>query len=161
METLGKITMIEEVHDIGIKGWAEMEGKNGSSLGLIQMLDGLAWGVRSMDGYKVTTDKHTFHVLIDNGQSCCERWGYLSSEDNFSWFIGRDLIEVKLTDVALNHSRVDNSGYYVGCDGGIQFVDFVTSQGILQLAVYNAHNGYYGHGILVAKDEETLLSDTL
>lgn len=43
----------------------------------------------------------------------------------------------------------------------IQFVDFVTSRGTFQLAVYNSHNGYYGHGIIVAKDDEILLNETL
>lgn len=95
-----------------------------------------------------------------NGQSCCENWGYLSSEDDLTQFIGNELIEVKLTDVALNQSKLEDSGYYDG-DGGIQFVDFVTNKGVFQLAVYNSHNGYYGHGIVVAKDNDILLNDTL
>ena len=45
--------------------------------------------------------------------------------------------------------------------GGIQFVDFVTDRGTFQLAVYNSHNGYYGHGILVLKNDEVLLEDDL
>jgi hypothetical protein len=60
----------------------------------------------------------------------------------------------------LNQTVVKESGYYED-EGGIQFVDFVTDKGVFQLAVYNAHNGYYGHGILVAKDDEILLNDTL
>lgn len=133
---LGKIKSIEEVFDLRVNP------------------------EYSMDGYKVETEKHIFYILIDNKQSCSESWGYLSSEDNLNNFIGANLIEIKLTDKALNQSVVDNSGYYED-NGGIQFVDFITDQGIFQLAVYNAHNGYYGHGILVTKDNEVLMKVNL
>jgi hypothetical protein len=155
---LGKIKSIEEVYNFKIQPVANMNG-SGGRLGMSQMINALC-GYSDMEGYKVETEDHVFYVLIDNGQSCCESWGYLSSEDNFTPFIGTELIEIKLTDVALNQSVVEKSGYYED-SGGIQFVDFVTERGVFQLAVYNAHNGYYGHGILVAKDNEILLNDTL
>lgn len=113
-----------------------------------------------MEGYKVSTKHISVRVLIDSFQSCCESWGYISSDDDFTPFIGAILKEVKLTDVALNQQVVDDTGYYDE-GGGIQFVDFVTSRGTFQLAVYNAHNGYYGHGILVALGEDILCNDTL
>ena len=112
------------------------------------------------EGYKVSTKHISVRVLIDSFQSCCESWGYISSDDDFTPFIGAILKEVKLTDVALNQQVVDDTGYYDE-GGGIQFVDFVTSRGTFQLAVYNAHNGYYGHGILVALGEDILCNDTL
>jgi hypothetical protein len=159
VEKLGNIVEIEEVFDVRIGNVTPLNGKNGSQLGLAQMLNTL-YSHTNMDGYKLVTDKHTFHILIDNQQSCCESWGYLSSEDDFATFIGRELLEVRLTDTAINQTKVDRSDYYED-DGGIQFVDFITDGGVLQLAVYNAHNGYYGHGIIVAKDEEIILNDTL
>lgn len=155
---LGKIKNIEEVCNYKIQPVAKMDGKGGR-LGMTQMINFLG-GYSSMDGFKVETEEHTFHVLIDNGQSCCESWGYLSSEDDLKYYIGSELTEVKLTDVALNQTVVKESDYY-NDGGGIQFVDFVTNNGVFQLAVYNAHNGYYGHGILVAKDDEILLNETL
>lgn len=115
-----------------------------------------------MDGYKVATNNNTYLVLIGNGQDCCERWGYLTSEDDLGYFIGAELRDVVLTDTALNRERVEESGYYDYEDsGGIQFVDFVTDRGTFQLAVYNAHNGYYGHSIVVLKNDTVLLEDTL
>lgn len=156
---LGKIKNIEDVRNFQIQPVAKMDGKGGS-LGMSQMLSALC-GYSSMDGYKIETEDHVFCVLIDNGQSCCESWGYLTSEDDLNYYIGSELIEVKLTDLALNKTVVEKSGYYDGDCGGIQFVDFVTSNGTFQLAVYNSHNGYYGHGIVVAKDNEILLNDTL
>jgi len=155
---LGKITEIKELHDFKIRPVAALEGKGGH-LGMSQMINMLG-GFADMDGFLVETDKHKYYVLIDNGQSCCESWGYLSSEDDLTQFIGANLIEVKLTDKALNQRIVDESGYYED-EGGIQFVDFATDKGVFQLAVYNSHNGDYGHGILVTKDDDILLNETL
>lgn len=156
---LGTIQSVEEIRDFNISPVAPLEGKGGR-LGLGQMINSLtAWG--SMDGYKVKTDLHEIYVLIDNASSCCESWGYFTSEDVFDGFIGAELREVNLTDVALNKQKVEESGYYDGDGGGIQFVDFVTNKGTFQLAVYNAHNGYYGHGILIAKDNQIILNETL
>jgi len=157
---LGKIKEITEVYDYKIQPVAKMEGKGGS-LGMVQMLNFLG-GYEYMDGYKVETDKHVIYVLIDNGQSCCESWGYFASEDDLNQFIGAELMEINLTDTALSKEKVEKSDYYDGGGGGgIQFVDFVTDKGVFQLAVYNAHNGYYGHGILVAKDNDIILNETL
>lgn len=154
---LGKIINIEEVVDFAIE--PVTNARDDKSLGMSQMLSLLA-GYQNMDGYKVETDKETFHILIDNGQSCCESWGYFSSEDEMDQFIGSELLEIELTDVALNKQKLEDSDYYED-EGGIQFVDFKTSTGTFQLAVYNGHNGYYGHGIIVARDSEIILEDTL
>lgn len=159
-EALGTITGIEEVSDIKLAPTAAGDG-TGGRLGLAQMINSVIGGYSSMDGYRITTDQHTFHVLIDNAQSCCESWGYLSSDDDLSGFIGAILKQINLTDTALNAEAVEQSDWYDGDDCGIQFVDFMTDRGVFQLAVYNAHNGYYGHGILVAKDDDIVLSDVL
>jgi hypothetical protein len=156
---LGIIESITEIADLKIEPVASMNGKGGQ-LGISAMISALG-GCFEMDGYKVVTDAHTFHVLISNGQSCCESWGYIQSEDDLSRFVGAELREVILTDTALNKAAVEKSDYYDGDCGGIQFVDFLTDKGTFQLAVYNAHNGYYGHPIVVAKDEEILLQETL
>lgn len=132
---LGKIIKIEEVFDI------ESD-------------------YSSKDGYKVVTDKNTYCVLIDNHQSCCESWGYMSSDDDLEYYVGSELLGVKLTDKALNTQMIEKSGYYED-GGGIQFIDFITNLGHFQLAVYNAHNGYYGHGVLITKDEEVMFDDYL
>ena len=123
------------------------------------MLNALMGG-SSYDGYRIKTDKHEFNILIDNGQCCCESWGYFYLNDDEQEFVGSELLEVNLTDKALNKQKVEESDYYDDC-GGIQFVDFVTDKGVLQFAVYNAHNGYYGHPIIFAKDEEIFHQDTL
>lgn len=136
-----------------------MMGSNGSRLGFAQMLNTLM-GCSSYDGYRIKTDKHEFYILIDNGQCCCESWGYFYLNDNEQEFVGTELREVNLTDTALNKSKVEKSNYFED-EGGIQFVDFVTDKGVLQFAVYNAHNGYYGHPIIFAKDEQIFHQDIL
>ena len=134
---LGKIRNIEEIYDFKTE---------------------LSWC--KMDGYRIKTEFHNFYVLIDNGQCCCEDWGYFSSEDDYRRFINSELKEINLTDVSLNKKILDEKDIYLD-GGGIQFVDFVTSEGVFQLAVYNGHNGYYGHDILILKDNEIVLELSL
>src|SRR6185437_12398098 len=141
------IQRIEVVTGKQIQPIAPHDG-TGGRLGFSQMLSMLA-GFDNMDGYEVETDQHVYRVLISNEQSCCESWGYLASDDDLTPFIGAELREVRLTDTALNTARVEASDYYGDDAGGIQFVDFVTDRGTFQLAVYNGHNGYYGHGVIV------------
>lgn len=113
------------------------------------------------DGYEIVTPEHTYRILIENEQNCCESWGYFSSDDNLDGYVGENLVGVELTDKALNRMKFEQSGYYDE-DGGIQFVDFKMASGrVLQFAVYNAHNGYYGHSIIVAKDDDIVLSKCL
>lgn len=146
--------------DYTIEPVTPLQGTSGAKSGFAQNLNTIC-GFSSMDGYKITTDKHLFFVLIDNGQSCCEDWGYLSSDDDLEYYIEADLVSVDLVDSALNQKVLDASGEYGYEEGGIKFINFKTSKGVLQLAVYNAHNGYYGHGIVFAKDQEIILNDTL
>jgi hypothetical protein len=132
-----------------------------ANLGMIQILNALL-GCSSYDGYEVVTTGHRYLILIDNGQCCCESWGYLISEDDYKKYIGKELLSVELTDTALNNTVVENSDYYEGSGSGIQFVDFKMTDGsVLQFAVYNDHNGYYGHPIIIAKDDDIILQDTL
>jgi hypothetical protein len=155
----GKITSIETVQGFQLGNSPQMDGSGGARLGLGGMINILA-DRRSMDGYKVTTKKNIILVLIDNDQSCCESWGYMSSEDDMQSFVGANLRDVVLTDTALKSLSVDENLKYLDC-GGVQFVNFETSRGTLQLAVYNAHNGYYGHGIIVAIDNKIICDNTI
>jgi len=107
----------------------------------------------SYDGYKVTTEKQTIWVLIDNNQNCCEDWGYLHSEKDVGGLIrfsGADLLSVKIVDEEYNVSDIDLGG--LEC-GRAVFVNFETSKGLLQLVAYNSHNGYYGHEVRVVSDK--------
>lgn len=136
MTSLGIIQHIEEVRDLHIEGDFHC----------------------AMDGYRVATDAHVFLVLIENLGWCCESWGYLQSEDDLASFVGQGLREVRLTDIARNQKILDVLDVY---EGGAQLVDFVTSHGVFQIAVYNSHNGYYGHEIRVTQDQAVLVQKTV
>lgn len=159
---LGTITAIEELSDFRARPIGPMEGSQGARAGMSQMIGALS-GHTSMQGFRVVTDEHELLVLIDDERSCCESWGSVHSADDLGYYVGAALREVRLTDTALNQTIVDRHGCgeYGFDGGGIQFVDLDTSAGKLQLAVYNSHNGYYGHGIVVALDLQSLSEDTL
>lgn len=165
-----KIIAIDEVEDVCVNGYLE-KFNNGNGI-VIKSCNGAMkrlFGYQKFDGYKIVTYKNIYMVLIENGQCCCEDWGYFSSNDDIQSYVGKELSEVRLTDVARNIKKIeelDLSSMYNHsflCEAGdIIFVDFVMTDGnVLQLAVYNAHNGFYGHDILVLKNQEVLKSDCI
>lgn len=114
----------------------------------------------SNDGYQIVTDKQVITVAIDNGQSCCENWGYLMSQDNFEEFIGAELLEIRVVDDALNSTVKDILKKSWICECSCMFVNIETSVGTLQFTAYNEHNGYYGHNAFVISNQvnyETIL----
>lgn len=130
-----------------------------------EISEGEKWN--SYEGYLIKTDKQEIKLLIEGGQSCCETWGYFLSEDDISYFVGSDLIDVTLTDVSLNTIKFMNELekneisydtpfkqpyiYY----GDIMFVNINTTNGLLQFCAYNEHNGYYGHTAKVISTQLT------
>lgn len=111
------------------------------------------------DGYKISTTENDYFILIDNDQQCCENWGYFSTNDNIQDFIGKTLLGVELTSTALDNAKVQVGDLDYG---GIQFVNFKCTDGnTLQFAVYNAHNGYYGHRIRVMVNKKDMYTDWL
>ena len=126
-----------------------------------------------LEGYRIATTQHVYHILIENEESCCETWGYLASENNPQDFIGAHLRTVNLTDDARDHHALEEIALGRGrsryatrtnkpndVEYCVQFVDFVTDHGVLQIVVYNS-NGNYGHTIIVAQDLEILLEKFL
>lgn len=101
------------------------------------------------DGYQVTTDKRKITVAVSNGQSCCESWGYMSSDDVFENYIGAALLKVDVVDTALG-AKTDPGNID---EGTAYFVNFYTSRGMFQLAVYDSHNGYYGHTFKLTSED--------
>lgn len=88
------------------------------------------------------------------------------SEDDFEKFIGTDFYAVKITDTRLKTMDVqlekegvnylveeEEDPYMRYFQGEIMFVNIETSKGTLQFALYNAHNGYYGHTAIVHSRE--------
>ena len=149
---MNKILEITEVIDLEAKA---IHGPDVGMSGLLDMIRG--WG--DYDGYKVLTEEFELFILINNGQCCCESWGYFSTDDDLEKYIGSTLLDIELTDIALTTESIEEIEYLDG--GAVQFVTFKTDRGPFQLAVYNSHNGYYGHGIYIIKGDEIMLNSVL
>lgn len=106
-------------------------------------------------GYRIKTNVKEIKLLITDYQSCCESYGYFSSNDDHQDFIGAELLSVETVDSIYKKESLPDD--YTSEDDCI-FVNLETPKGTLQFAVYNAHNGYYGHSVLIQigdKVEET------
>lgn len=138
MEFLGKVLSINEVDNINDKD-------------------------KDYTGYKIITDNNTFLILIENNRLCCEDYGYFSSDDNIESYIGKTLINFRVTDTLLNSEKFDIEFKEANVElEDIQFIDFIFSDGtILQFAVYNHHNGYYGHSILFKQNKNCILESSI
>lgn len=106
----------------------------------------------TFEGYQIVTDKQTIKIGIENGQSCCEDWGYFMTEDDLTDFENAELISVDVVDTALKVEKLKElnveSAY-------IMFVNFNTTKGLLQFVAYNDHNGYYGHDAIIISQQVT------
>ena len=109
-------------------------------------------------GYKIHTDKQVISLLISNGQSCCEDWGYLMSEElnDGDNFIGANITSIKEVSLADITKDEDEDDYFDPCI----FINVNTDRGTLQFKAYNSHNGYYGHDVRV-HSEQLKLKETL
>jgi len=110
------------------------------------------------EGYKIVTDKQVIYLLIDSDQQCSEHWGYISSEDTFSKFIGAELKDISIIDEELMTKKLDKQmkkdlGADSMYDGDAIFINLDTNNGKLQFALYNEHNGYYGHNVKVISNQ--------
>jgi hypothetical protein len=97
-------------------------------------------------------------VGIKNGQSCCEQWGYLTSEDSndLDSFIGGELLSITSTDSTLMSTTLDKlSTEGIDIDSAV-FITFETTKGTFQITAYNEHNGYYGHDVKVLSNQLNL-----
>jgi hypothetical protein len=113
-----------------------------------------SWG--ECDGYKITTNKQEIFLLISNGQSCCESWGYFMSDDNLDYYIGATLQDIRITDTCRDTVTYGQDVGNYGLDmGATLFVDILTDLGIFQFTAYNAHNGYYGHSAYIVSNQLT------
>lgn len=110
------------------------------------------------DGYLIRTNLQDIFFGISSGQSCCEQWGYICSEEEqeFHTYVGAELLNIKLTDVNRMVAKVDEELQYGFDCGGIMFIDLETNLGVLQFAVYNNHNGYYGHSVYLRSNQLNL-----
>lgn len=109
------------------------------------------------EGYQVTTENFVAYILIDNRQQCCEKYGYLSSDDDIESFIGKDLVNISVVNDALEKTNLKLEKEQFGVMGDCMFVNLEFSDGSeLQLTAYNFHYGYYGHDVLFMIDDKII-----
>lgn len=108
------------------------------------------WGY---DGILIKTDKGDITILISNGQSCCESWGY-----EYGAFLYKNVSNIsvidKITEIFMNEKilkvlECDDEINEWG-DGGSLNVVFVCNTGTFWVRLSNIHNGYYSHPIEVS-----------
>ncbi len=104
------------------------------------------------EGLYITTDKGDIKILISDGQCCCEDAGskFLETPDNIEKFIGSTILKIEDICVGLTAAEGD----YGFDSGGETQLKVTTTRGVLQYAVYNAHNGYYSHATFVQVFEQ-------
>jgi len=103
------------------------------------------------DGYIITTDQQTIKVGISAEIICCERFGYLTTNDDLQEFEGAELLSIAVVDTSLNSKKIEQVVGDLNY-GDVMFINFETSVGTMQLVAYNSHNGYYGHkAVIISK----------
>lgn len=108
-----------------------------------------------LHGYEITTDQQVIRFGINMDQRCCESTGYFMSEDDFSEFIGANLLDIIIVDECRNTAKFNRELPYGTDSGGTVFINFHTGQGVLQFTAYNSHNGHYGHIALIQSRQLT------
>ena len=99
------------------------------------------------DGFRIETEDEEMYFVIANFQSCCENWGtYLYTPEDLKEYIGSDYLgyDEKSCEEVENHLKDE----YVDPDE-ICFLNIHTSKGTIDFAVYNSHNGYYSHAVVL------------
>jgi hypothetical protein len=116
------------------------------------------WYSSGYDGFVITfEDDKQIKMGISNGQSCCEQFGYLMSQDDFSDFIGAGLLNIEGVDSDKASIDLGRSLY----TGNAMFINVYTTAGLLQFVAYNEHNGYYSHEAVVIENGTVTISESL
>lgn len=127
--------------------------------GLIKSIQEIDDELNGYDGCIIHTTTCNIIIAIDNDQQCCENAGYLASEDDFTDYIGAEILKIELVDE--NIGKIEFESDDLERESNIIFVNVETSKGTLQFAVYNCHNGYYGHEVLIKIEDEVLYNDSI
>lgn len=112
-----------------------------------------------LDGVKIDFDNDKSLVFgISNDQDCCEEWVY-SQVDNedVTNYIGAKIRSIEIVDHYVS-TQLEEIGV---CETDCYFLNVMTTKGELNFAVYNIHNGYYGHRVTMKYDNKEMFSKFL
>jgi hypothetical protein len=110
----------------------------------------------SWTGYEITTEKQMISVMIDNHQSCCEKFDVIlltAHDKDTDALIGANVqyvgwgskVAPELKQTLVKHYKPDLDEY----DIAHIVIDIETDRELIQCIAYNEHNGYYPHSVKV------------
>lgn len=117
----------------------------------------------SEDGVQIILNDGTEVLFtIENDQRCCEEWGYISSIGNED---AQNFVGARIRNIGVVHGEneyliqyFDNNRLSVD---DAYFIRVETDQGDLEFVVYNEHNGYYGHNVLLKIGDDKVVDNCL
>ncbi len=89
------------------------------------------------DGYRITTTEQEISLFISNQQSCCEDWGIRLG---LPAGITRNGIGLQVHSIRWGKDVKDLRTESYGAS-----LEIITNKGVVLLAAWNNHNGYYAH----------------
>ena len=107
------------------------------------------------DGIKIETEDEEIYFVIDNYQLCCENWGkYLYTSEDVKEYIDADYLGY---DTGTSNAVMEClKKKYIYYPSDVCFLNIHTSNGDIDYAVYNSHNGYYSHAVILSiKNKKT------
>lgn len=111
-----------------------------------------------LDGVKIDFDNDKSLVFgISNDQDCCEEWVYKVDDEDVSNYIGAKIHSIEIVDHYVS-TQLEEIG---ACETDCYFLNVMTTKGELNFAVYNIHNGYYGHRVTMKYDNKEMFSKFL
>lgn len=97
-------------------------------------------------------DDNNVFVGFDYGADCCEQFGWFLSENLPTQIEDENGSEIDPTGFQFDPDFFEENllGESLDCGGSATFKLKKPEGGAVFLTIYNAHNGYYGHGFEVA-----------
>lgn len=100
----------------------------------------------------VLEDNSEIRFGIANYPQCCEDFGFIEASefDDYDKFIGAKVLEVACIRDPKAHFKeivdLEKDKGFMCLD--TEFINIKTTKGVMNFAVYNYHNGYYGHDVV-------------
>ena len=114
---------------------------------------------RNWEGYRIKLIGKTIEVRISNEPQCCELWGVIASSDDLNNVYGWHLYSIDVVkDLGKDNKNIliSNIPQKDGEETEVCFVNLNTNHGIIQFALYNSHNGFYGHDVCISSYKEEI-----
>lgn len=114
-------------------------------------------------GYEVETDDGFITIAVNDVSSCCESFDAVNNLPHLDYFNGAEVIDIRAVETDEDGNWKDSKsllkelGEYGPDVLEAGFIKIVTDKDTFDMGVYNNHNGYYGHTVIVKKSEKSIL----